>query len=275
MIKAEELSLAIERGDKTEKTKLELKKAESEYAMDGAQLRASELREKRLIRRKMSEGLSREEATKAVQKSQAAQPVGSATAAETPAATAPAATGGTTTPAEPTSPPAAPAKPQAAPPVAAVTPAGSSGQTSGAPARSPTIDITLNSNAQTPPRAPSMPDSGSILPQAKSGVTNGPAVVGKADAVIPLQSGKIPVDLGSIGVMLQQLKPQISPAVISPASNNEQLSTHVRTTLDRLAQDLSQPKPAQVEMLELLKSIRRSNQETADISDKIARSAMN
>ena len=92
--------------------------------------------------------------------------------------------------------------------------------------------------------------------------------------VIPLKNADVPVDLGTAGDIMAQLQPVVDRT--DPiAAVRESVAVDIRTAVRRLAQELSQPKESQIEMLALLRDIGRTNAETADISNKIARSAAN
>lgn len=111
---------------------------------------------------------------------------------------------------------------------------------------------------------------------ADGGITQGPSVVGEAgpEAVIPLKYGSVPVDLGAVGDIIKQLKPLADSGEPVQASDDKMVVT-VENAIRNLAAQLSQPKPAQVEMLEMLREIKRVNDENMEISGKIARTALN
>jgi len=111
---------------------------------------------------------------------------------------------------------------------------------------------------------------------ADGGITRGPSIVGEAgaEAVIPLKSGSVPVDLGTVGEALTKLKPLINSEKTTKDQDSD-MTQVVEKAIRGLAAQLSKPKPIQEEMLEMLRDIKRANHDTADISAKIARTAMN
>jgi hypothetical protein len=92
--------------------------------------------------------------------------------------------------------------------------------------------------------------------------------------VIPLKTTNVPVDLGAAGDILAQLEP-LQQGKDPAQALRESVAVDLRAAVRRLAQELSQPKESQVEMLALLRDIGKTNAETADISSKIARTALN
>jgi hypothetical protein len=199
---------------------------------------------------------------KAAADSAPAAPAPPATEAPAPAAPAPAAN---TAPAASATETPAPAAPPSAPVVS------KDAATAGAPAApqvaAPTPTTPPKSSAATTTPEPKM---------ALGGITRGPSIVGEAgpEAVIPLKSGRVPVDLGAIGDILRDLKPVVTEPE-RPAESTGITSQYLQKTIENLATQLAQPKPVQMEMLEILREIRRVDDETASLSAKIARAAMN
>jgi hypothetical protein len=111
---------------------------------------------------------------------------------------------------------------------------------------------------------------------ADGGITRGPSIVGEAgpEAVIPLKFGSVPVDLGAAGDIIKQLKPIADSGKPLPTTDDKLVVT-LENAIRSLASQLSQPKPAQIEMLEMLRELKRVNDENMDISGKIARNALN
>ena len=111
---------------------------------------------------------------------------------------------------------------------------------------------------------------------AKGGITKGPSIAGEAgpEAVIPLKNGAVPVDLGLAGTLLKQLDTG-SGTGEATLTVRQTITADVETAIKSLADQLSKPKEAQLEMLSILRDIKRSNDATADTSVKIARAAMN
>lgn len=285
---AADLKIKIDNNDASDKDKLKYKKLSAQAAQAGNQTIASRENEKRLISLKKRElaqkGIDLDyasvremvkqelyeqaelEADKKIQQQKSkvpapAAPAPPATEAPAPAAPAPAANTAPVASATETPAPAAPSAP-AVPKEAAA---------AGAPAApqvaAPTPTTPPKSSAATTTPEPKM---------ALGGITRGPSIVGEAgpEAVIPLKSGRVPVDLGAIGDILRDLKPVVTEPE-RPAESTGITSQYLQKTIENLATQLAQPKPVQMEMLEILREIRRVDDETASLSAKIARAAMN
>jgi hypothetical protein len=115
-----------------------------------------------------------------------------------------------------------------------------------------------------------------VQTMANGGITRGTSIVGEAgaEAVIPLKSGNVPVDLGVVGDLIRDLKPLDDPETLR-STLRESVMVDMQSAIKSLATELAKPKPNQVEMLDLLREINRTHETSADLTAKIARSAMN
>ena len=109
---------------------------------------------------------------------------------------------------------------------------------------------------------------GGIAGAAAGSVPSGPG------PVIPLKTTNVPVDIGTAGELISQLKP-LENAADPAVALRESVAVDLKSAVRRLAEELNKPKESQIEMLTLLRDISKTNAETADISGKIARAAMN
>lgn len=112
-------------------------------------------------------------------------------------------------------------------------------------------------------------EGGSIPLMADGGITHGPAVVGEAgpEAVIPLKSGRVPVDLGSAADMLKSVVKSAAPSV---SALEQEFTSAIKT----MTSQINKPRESQERILELLKELQRINSNTADITAKIARASL-
>jgi GH24 family phage-related lysozyme (muramidase) len=110
---------------------------------------------------------------------------------------------------------------------------------------------------------------------ARGGIALGPSVVGEAgaEAVIPLKGGNIPVDLGEVGEIIRQLGDLPNPDRLQQ-NLRDAVKVDIKTAIKDLASELAKPKPNQIEMLDLLRNIKRTHETSAEITAKIARSSM-
>ena len=110
---------------------------------------------------------------------------------------------------------------------------------------------------------------------AQGGITTGPSIVGEAgaEAVIPLKGGNVPVDLGEVGEIIRQLGDLPNPDRLQQ-NLRDSIKVDIKTAIKDLASELAKPKPNQIEMLDLLRNIKRTHETSAEITAKIARSSM-